>query len=211
MRRTPNLLSFIGLISFGWLALCFDIAIAQEAQPAELAVQLQAGLFEPSLRVADDLRCDLILREPVVANPLHLSFDERGRLWVVQYRQYPWPAGLKLLSRDNVWRNVYSPAAPPPPPHAEGSPFRGHDRITIHEDTNGNGRFDREVVFLNGLNFATAALPGRGGVYVLNPPYLLFYADANRDDVPDSDQPELLLSGFGIEDSHSIANSLRWG
>ena len=66
-------------------------------------------------------------------------------------------------------------------------------------------------VFVDGLNFATAALVGRGGVFVMNPPYLLFYADRDRDDRPDSLQPEILLSGFGIEDSHSIANSLRWG
>jgi hypothetical protein len=47
-------------------------------------------------------------------------------------------------------------------------------------------------------------------VWVLNPPYLLFYPDANNDDVPDGD-PEVRLSGFGLEDTHSVANSLRWG
>jgi putative membrane-bound dehydrogenase-like protein len=175
------------------------------------AIPLRASDDEPELRVAEDLRLDLLLREPLVANPLHLSFDARGRLWVVQYRQYPWPAGLKLLSRDNVWRNVYDPPAPPPPPHDQHSPFRGNDRITIHEDTDGDGRFDRWKVFLDGLNFATAALVGRGGVFVMNPPYLLFYPDRDGDDRPDSLRPEILLSGFGIEDSHSIANSLRWG
>jgi putative membrane-bound dehydrogenase-like protein len=51
---------------------------------------------------------------------------------------------------------------------------------------------------------------GRGGVWVLNPPYLLFYPDRNRDDVPDGD-PEVHLQGFGLEDTHSVVNSLRWG
>ena len=45
---------------------------------------------------------------------------------------------------------------------------------------------------------------------MLNPPYLLFYPDANGDDVPDGD-PVVHLEGFGIEDSHSVANNLRWG
>ncbi|MBI3465177.1 MAG: c-type cytochrome, partial [Planctomycetes bacterium] len=51
---------------------------------------------------------------------------------------------------------------------------------------------------------------GRGGVWVLNPPYLLFYPDRNNDDVPDGD-PEVHLEGFGMEDTHSVANSLCWG
>ena len=41
-------------------------------------------------------------------------------------------------------------------------------------------------------------------------PYLLFYPDKNRDDVPDSD-PEVLLTGFGLEDAHATVNSLAWG
>ena len=57
---------------------------------------------------------------------------------------------------------------------------------------------------------ATSVAHGRGGVWVLNPPYLLFYPDVDRDDVPDAD-PVVHLAGFGLEDSHSIANSLRWG
>lgn len=194
------------------LMLLFVVASPVTGQ-VELAdpIRLMPSDSEPSLEVADDLALDLLLREPVVANPLYLNFDERGRLWIVQYRQYPWPAGLKMLSRDSVWRNVYQPPFAPPPPHPEGSPFRGLDRITIHEDTNQDGTFDDHRVFLDGLNFATAALPGRGGVFVLNPPYLLFYADQDRNDRPDSETPRILLSGFGIEDSHSIANSLRWG
>ncbi|MGH7968981.1 MAG: DUF7133 domain-containing protein, partial [Limisphaerales bacterium] len=60
------------------------------------------------------------------------------------------------------------------------------------------------------MNIVTAATKGRGGVWVLNPPYLLFYPDKNNDDVPDGD-PEVVLSGFGLEDTHSVVNSLRWG
>ena len=163
------------------------------------------------LRVPADLELDLVLKNPRIANPLYINFDERGRMWLVEYRQYPWPAGLKLISRDKVWRNVYEPQFAPPPPHAKDSPFRGADRITIHEDTNGDGTYDKHKTFLDGLNMCTAALKGRGGVYVMNPPYLLYYADTDGDDVPDDPNPRILLYGFGHEDSHSLANSLRWG
>ncbi len=155
--------------------------------------------------VAEDLAWDQVLTEPQITQPVFLNFDERGRLWVVEYRQYPLPAGLKTISHDSVWRSVYDRVPPPPPHH-----FKGADRISIHEDTHGDGIYDRHKVFVDGLNITTAVERGRGGVWVLNPPYLLFYPDANNDDVPDGD-PEVRLSGFGLEDTHSVANSLRWG
>lgn len=71
----------------------------------------------PEFNVPDDLRFELLLREPEVRQPVNISFDERGRLWVVQYLQYPSPAGLKMLSRDGVWRVQYDKVPPPPPHH----------------------------------------------------------------------------------------------
>ena len=65
--------------------------------------------------------------------------------------------------------------------------MKGLDKITIHEDTDGDGVFDKHTTFVDGLNIATSCARGRGGVWVLNPPYLLFYPDKNDDDVPDGD------------------------
>ena len=162
-------------------------------------------------RVLADLTIALAVGEPEVRQPLSLSFDERGRLWVMQYLQYPDPAGLKMISRDQHLRTVWD-RVPPPPPYTrpEDRAFRGADKITIHEDTRGNGVFDKHTTFVDGLNIATSCARGRGGVWVLNPPYLLFYADRNNDDVPDG-APEVHLEGFGLEDTHSVTNSLRWG
>jgi putative membrane-bound dehydrogenase-like protein len=170
-------------------------------QPGPLAPEESAKSF----KVSDGLEFEQVLAEPIVAQPLQISFDERGRMWVVQYRQYPNPAGLKMVSRDNFWRAVYDKVPQPPP-----LGVRGLDQITIHEDTDGDGKFDKHKTFVDGLNIATSIALGDGGVYVLNPPYLLFYPDANHDDVPDS-PPAVLLAGFGLEDTHSVANSLRWG
>ncbi len=158
------------------------------------------GLVTPN-----DLRVEQVLAEPIVRQPVFLNFDERGRMWVVQYLQYPDPAGLKMLSRDGVWRAVYDKTPAAPPHHV-----RGADKITIHEDTDGDGTFDRHKTFVDGLNIATAVVKGRGGAWVLNPPYLLFYPDKDNDDVPDGD-PVVHLEGFGLEDTHSVVNSLRWG
>jgi putative membrane-bound dehydrogenase-like protein len=158
-----------------------------------------------SLVPADDLAVDLILAEPQIAQPFHFSFDERGRLWVTQSRQYPYPAGLTMLSRDKYYRAHYD-KVPPAPPHHD----RGADVVSIHESTKGDGVYDRHKVFVDGLNMANAAVRGRGGVWVMHTPYLLFYPDRDADDVPDG-PPEVRLAGFGLEDTHSIANGLVWG
>jgi putative membrane-bound dehydrogenase-like protein len=155
--------------------------------------------------IHEDLALDQVLAEPVVRQPVFLNFDERGRMWVVQYLQYPAPAGLRLMSHDKWWRAVYDKVPPPPPNHVPGK-----DKITIHEDTDGDGKFDKQTTFVDGLNIATACVKGRGGVWVLNPPYLLFYPDADDNDVPDG-APVVHLEGFGLEDTHSVVNSLCWG
>ncbi|MCA9122475.1 MAG: c-type cytochrome [Planctomycetaceae bacterium] len=153
----------------------------------------------------DDLAIDAVLSEPEIGQPLFIDFDERGRMWVLNYKQYPNPAGLTAVSRDKYLRTVFDKVPPPPPNH-----FPGRDKITIHEDTDGDGKYDKHKTFVDGLSIAVSFARGRGGVFVMNPPYLLFYPDADKDDVPDGD-PEVLLEGFGIEDSHSVAANLRWG
>lgn len=156
---------------------------------------------------SDDLESEIVLNESQVEQPAFIKFDARGRLWIAEYRSYPEPAGTEMKSRDRYWRAVYD-RLPSPPGHPDYHP--GKDRITIHEDTNGDGRFDRHSTFLDQLNLATSFEFGPEGVYVLQPPYLLYYEDKNHDDKPDGN-PEVLLEGFGIEDTHSLASSLTWG
>src|ERR1051326_3663314 len=157
------------------------------------------------MKVADGFQVSLVASEPEIRQPLSIGFDPRGRLWVIQYLQYPAPAGLKAVSVDQYLRTKYDRVPEPPPrgPH-------GADRITICEDTDGDGRYDRFHDFVDGLNLASGLAIGYDGVFIVQPPYLLFYPDRNHDDVPDGD-PEVLLSGFGMEDAHAFANSLTWG
>ncbi|MCE6989798.1 PVC-type heme-binding CxxCH protein [Dyadobacter sp. CY323] len=153
----------------------------------------------------DDLELDLILAEPKVRQPVFMNFDHRGRLWVVHYNQYPYPKGLKVEQLDNYLRIKYDKVPGPPP---DGN--KGADRITIHEDTDGDGRYDKETDAITGLNIVTSVTLGRKKIWVLNPPYLLAYPDPNDDGIPDG-KPEVHLEGFGMEDTHAVANSLRWG
>ena len=167
--------------------------------------RLEPHVSAAKMNASDGLETELLLYEPTVTQPFHFTFDERGRMWVAQSRQYPYPAGIEMLSRDKYYRSHYNAIPPAPPNHTPGA-----DRITIHEDTDGDGTYDTHKTFVDGLNMANSAIRGRGGVWIMHTPHLLFYPDTNNDDIPDG-SPEVHLTGFGFEDSHSISNGLVWG
>lgn len=174
-------------------------ALTDSTQPTQPQKTLSHFLYP------EDLSLDLVLSEPEIVQPVELSFDHRGRLWVVQYHQYPYPQGLKVTSVDNFLRVHFDkiPVAPP-------GGLKGADKISIFEDTNGDGTYDKSTDAIKGLNIATSVLTGRGKIWVLNPPYLLSYDDPEGDGIPNG-EPAVHLSGFGLEDTHAVANSLRWG
>jgi putative membrane-bound dehydrogenase-like protein len=192
--RTRNL--SIVVVGFCFVLCAVSIAQAQALSPAEALSHF---------KVADGFEVQLFASEPDVRQPVTMTFDERGRLWVIQYLQYPNPAGLSPVEVDRYLRTKYD-RVPEPPPRGP----KGADRVTILEDTDGDGRVDKTKDFVTGLNLASALAIGNDGVYVGQAPYLLFYPDRDHDDVPDGD-PEVLLTGFGLEDAHAVINSLQWG
>ncbi|MGI8965244.1 MAG: PVC-type heme-binding CxxCH protein, partial [Limisphaerales bacterium] len=181
-------------------------------QTVFLFVSLHAGAqgFSPAeavkkMKVPDGFKLTLVASEPMIAQPVCIEFDDLDRLWVIQYLQYPNPAGLKRVKVDRFSRTVYDKIPEPPPRGPKGA-----DRITILSDFDNNDHPRKAKDFVTGLNLASGLAFGHGGVFVLQVPYLLFYPDKNGDDIPDSD-PQVLLTGFGMEDAHSVANSLTWG
>lgn len=202
-----------GLLHAAGVAACFALLAAGTTRsedpvgapptdrPPSHSPEEAAELFA----VPDDLAISLVVAEPEVSQPLSISFDDRGRMWILQYLQYPNPEGLKPVDVDNWLRTKYD-QVPPPPPHGP----QGKDRISIYEDADGDGRPETVKQFVSDLNLASGMALGYDGVFVIQPPYLLFYPDRDRDDVPDS-APEVLLTGFGMEDAHAFANSLTWG
>jgi len=167
--------------------------------------QVPPGEDLPLLETDDDLVVEALLNEPEIAQPTHFSFDTRGRMWVAQYRQYPYPAGLAMIGRDQYYRSKYDRVPPAPPQHD-----RGVDVISMHEDLDGDGIYETSKNVLTGLNMANSVVHGWGGIWVMHTPYLLFYPDLDHNDIPDRD-PEVRLAGFGLEDTHSVANGLAWG
>lgn len=174
-------------------------ALNDDSEP--LSVEKALAAFQ----VASDLKMDLVLSEPRIFQPVEMKFDRKGRLWVVQYNQYPYPKGLKITGVDEHLRLQFDGVPSPPPHHV-----RGADKITFFEDTDGDGKYDKSTDAITGLNIATSVLLGKKRIWVLNPPYLLAYWDRDGNGIPEG-EPEVHLEGFGLEDTHAVANSLRWG
>ncbi|MFN4146723.1 MAG: PVC-type heme-binding CxxCH protein [Runella sp.] len=123
--------------------------------------------------------------EPMITQPMAFCWDDRGRLWVAENRDYE--------SRGRGFSNA------------------GNSRILILEDTDHDGVADSQKVFLEGIAFPAALAVGFDGVFVGAPPNLLFVPDRNHDDVADTADIEVRLTGWGIRDRHETLNSFHWG
>src|SRR5262245_39339334 len=124
--KSEDLRRVFSLLLAGWLA------PALAANPAR-AQGFPSGEAARRMTVADGLEVHLVAAEPMVRQPVAIEFDDRGRLWVIPYLQYPNPAGLKRVAVDRYSRTVYD-RLPEPPPRGP----RGADRITILEDADGD-------------------------------------------------------------------------
>ncbi|HJN81792.1 MAG TPA: dehydrogenase, partial [Verrucomicrobiota bacterium] len=97
-----------------------------EAQTLVHGERLSPGESLARFELEDGLAIETVLHEPLVTQPTYLSFDARGRLWVSHYVQYPYPAGLRQISRDKYYRAKYDRQPKPPPHHTPG-----RSRVTV--------------------------------------------------------------------------------
>lgn len=116
-----------------------------------------------------------------IANPVSITFDGKGRLWVASMPSYP----------------HYSPGVPP------------DDKLVVLEDVDGDGKADKHTVFADSLYLPLSFELGDGGVYLTQAPDFVFLQDTDGDGR--ADVRKLLLSGFGTEDSHHTLNTYTWG
>jgi putative membrane-bound dehydrogenase-like protein len=153
-----------------------------------------------SLPEGYEVRC--FAHEPMVQNPVAMTWDHRGRLWVVEAYEYPegsnLPAPFGGVAKDDQYH--------PLPKTGDKIP---RDRVIILEDTDNNGEADKRTVFVEGLNLASAIICGDNGIYIGQQPHLLHFRDGDGDDKPDAWR--VVLTGFGREDTHELVNSFTWG
>src|SRR5207248_1335682 len=129
-------------------------------------------------------KATLFAGEPDVKQPIAFAIDDRGRVWVAEAYTYP----------------VRAP---------EG---QGKDRILVFEDTNGDGKFDRRTVFMEGLNLVSGLEVGFGGVWVGAAPYLMYIPIIDGDSPKPGGPPKILLDGWDYQrDTHETLNTFTWG
>lgn len=152
----------------------------KQAQPMS-AAEAAAGF-----KVPDGFHVTVFASEPEVQNPIAMTWDARGRLWVAENFTY----AERSQRFDMALR----------------------DRVLIFEDTDGDGVADKRTVFTDDVQMLTSIEVGHGGVWLMCPSKLLFIPDANYDDKPDG-PAVAVLAGFEVakQNHHNFANGLKWG
>jgi putative membrane-bound dehydrogenase-like protein len=128
-------------------------------------------------------KATLFAGEPDVKQPIAFAIDHRGRLWVAEAYTYP------VRAREG----------------------QGKDRILVFEDTDGDGKFDKRTVFMEGLNLVSGLEVGFGGVWVGAAPYFMFIPIQDGDEPKPAGPPQILLDGWGYQDTHETLNTFTWG
>ncbi len=131
--------------------------------------------------VAEGFKLELFASEkefPDLANPVQLSFDNKGRLWVATMPSYP---------------------------HYKPGDAKPNDKLIILEDTNGDGKADKQTIFADGLHLPTGFELAPEGVYLTQGTNFVLLQDTNGDDK--ADKKEILLSGFDDHDTHHVISA----
>jgi putative membrane-bound dehydrogenase-like protein len=178
----------------GWGHINFDDFRLYETKPAlpksaprNPAEVLEFAGLEPdaaakAMTLPEGFSVTAFAGEPDVKQPIAMTIDDRGRLWIAEAYGYP----------------IKMPAD------------KAQDRILIFEDMDGDGKFDKRTVFAEKLNLISGLELGFGGVWVGAAPELLFIPDKNGDDKPDG-PPRVVLDGWAYQDTHETLNSFIWG
>lgn len=154
----------------------------QEGRDAKLLSPKEAV---EAMTIKEGFTVNAFASEPMITQPMAFCWDDRGRMWIAENRDYE--------SRQ------------------KGFSGSGDSRILILEDTDHDGVADSKKIFMEGIPFPAAIAVGHGGVFIGAPPNLLFVPDKNGDDKADENETKVLLTGWGIRDRHETINSFLWG
>ena len=127
----------------------------------------------------------LVAAEPLVVDPVDMAYDEDGRGYVVEMRDYPFPEEK----------------------NAEPKVFPGQVRLLVDDD--GDGRMDRSTVFADQLAWPTSVCCWKGGVFVAAAPDIWYFKDTDGDGK--ADVRRKVFTGFSRYNVQAMMNNMKWG
>lgn len=144
-----------------------------------------------SFQVQDGFRLELLAAEPLVTDPVAMVYDEQGAAFVAEMNDYPYTD--KVNDR----------------PFEESTKDQPLGRIRKLEDLDGNGTFERSIVFADELSWPTGLALWQGGLFVVATPDLWYLKDTDGDGRADVRQK--IVSGFRKFNVQAVVNNLAWG
>lgn len=151
------------------------------------------------LEIHPEFEVSLVAAEPLVNKPMNIDWDEKGRLWVVETPEYP--NGLRQANVE-AWKDSGSVE----PGKYDRKPL---DRVSMLEDTNGDGIMDKKTVFADEIELATSSVFYKNGVIVCAAPDIWYFEDTNGDNK--ADKRSKIYTNLGNRDTHAVINNMRWG
>src|SRR3989440_2782687 len=143
-----------------------------------------------AFRVLDGFRMDLLAAEPLVASPVAITYDENGRAYVCEMRDYPY------TDKAHHQRNQENPTD-----EAIGT-------VRVLEDTDGDGKFDRSWIFADNLSWPTGLAFWKGGIFVAATPDIWYLKDTDGDGK--ADVRIKVFTGFRKPNVQAVMNNLVW-
>ena len=153
-----------------------------------------------------EFNISLAADENVAEKIMSLDWDPRGRLWVVETPEYP---GGRAIHKNDTRIAPWRVREPDKFVIGGQEPRRARDRISMLEDTDGDGVMDKKTVFADGLELPTSLVFYKDGVIVSQAPHTLWIRDTDGDGK--ADKTEVLFTGWGTHDTHAVTSNLRWG
>jgi len=167
-----------------WLAVFLGLSLAGTGFAQNGLKDIPDTSIEAAIagfKLPEGAKINLFAGDPDINKPVQMNWDAQGRLWMVSSPLYP---------------------------HIKPGQQEA-DRVLILEDADNDGVAEKVTTFADGLYIPTAVIPGDGGAYVANSTEVLFLKDTDGDGKADS--REVILSGFGTEDTHHLLHTFRHG
>ena len=154
-----------------------------------------------AMRLPAGFTATLVAAEPLVMDPVFIDWDERGRMWVAEMGDYPFAEGESTSDGKVTWRDGV-------PGEGAGQRLQA-GRVRILEDADGDGRYEKSTIFLDGLKHVTGLACWKGGVFVASVPDIFHARDDDGDGRCDVREP--WFTGFKAGNPQHLVNGFCWG